>query len=72
MTDQERFEMNKPDELYAVYLPKDEAVLLKSILRDRAAYNLFTGKLKNWWVFTVAAGVLLLFAFGEKLLTLRF
>lgn len=50
-----------------IRLPKSEADLLKEIIKEREAYNFIINKVKSYWVFTVAAGVLVVWALYEKL-----
>ena len=46
---------------------KSEAETLKQLIKEREAYNFLINKLKTYWIFTVAGGVLVVWALYEKL-----
>ena len=55
------------DIIVTIRLPKSEADTLKEIIKEREAYNYLTNKLKTYWIFTVAGGLLVVWALYEKL-----
>jgi hypothetical protein len=59
--------MTEEDDIVTVKLPKSEALVLKDIIKEREAYNFLINRLKTYWVFTVAGGVLVVWALYEKI-----
>ncbi len=54
------------DEIVVVELPKSSIKILKEVVRREEAYNWFHNKIKNWWILTVAAGVIIFITLIEK------
>lgn len=59
-------ELNKWDELVDVRLPRKEYEKLREILMREQAYSVLTNKVRSWWVFAVAGGLIALVTFWEK------
>lgn len=59
-------ELNKGDELVDVRLPRKEYEKLREILMREQAYSVLTNKLRSWWVFAVAGGLVALVTFWDK------
>lgn len=57
----------KQDELIEIKLPRKEYLMLREMLQERSAYSWLTNKLKSLWIFAVAAGVLTIWALGDKI-----
>lgn len=55
------------DEFIEVKLLKSEAQILKILIKEREAYNLFVNKLKGTYVFFIATGILALWALWDKI-----
>lgn len=55
------------EDIVTVRLLKSEAETLQQLIKEREAYNFLINKLKTYWVFTVAGGVLVVWALYEKL-----
>ncbi len=48
----------KEDELIDMKLSRADYKILKEVLRREEAYNWLTSTLKNYWIWTVAGGVI--------------
>lgn len=55
------------DEIITISLQRSEAKVLKEMIREREAYNFFTNKIKTWWVWALAGGIITLIALWETL-----
>ncbi len=55
------------DEVVIVELPKSSIKILKEVVRREEAYTWFINKIRNWWVLSVAAGVIILLTLIEKI-----
>lgn len=55
------------EDIVTVRLLKSEAETLKQLIKEREAYNFLINKLKTYWIFTVATGVLVVWALYDKL-----
>lgn len=51
------------DELFR----KEELEVLKAIIKEREAYNLFMNKIKSTWIWVIAGGVVTLLVLWEKI-----
>lgn len=54
------------EDIVTVRLLKSEAETLKQLIKEREAYNFLINKLKTYWIFTVAGGILVVWALYEK------
>lgn len=55
------------EDIVIVKLQKSEAETLRQLIKEREAYTFLTTKLKTYWIFTVAAGVLVIWGLYDKL-----
>lgn len=62
-------ELNKGDELVDVRLPRKDYDMLRSILERENAYSWLTSRLRSWWVFAVAGGIITLISFWDTVKT---
>lgn len=65
--DEFKNELDSGDEIVVVRLPKSSVKILQEVVRREQAYNWFHNKIKNWWILTVAAGVIIILTMIEKL-----
>jgi len=54
------------EDIVTVRLLKSEVETLEQLIKEREAYNFLINKLKTYWIFTVAGGVLVVWALYEK------
>ena len=64
--DEFKNELNSGDEIVVVRLPKPSVKILQEVVRREQAYNWFHNKIKNWWIISVAAGVIIMLTLLEK------
>lgn len=60
-----------PDEIIDVKLPRSEYDTLRELLKREEAYNYFTSKVKSFWVWTVAGGVLTVWALWDQFVAVK-
>lgn len=63
-------DLNKNDEIIEIKLPRAEAEILRTMIKEREIYYMFVNKLKSAWIFVVAAGILTLLALGDRIFIL--
>lgn len=59
--------MSGEEEFITVRLPKEDDQVLKEMIKEREAYSYVVAKLKNLWIWTVAAGLVSLLLFWESI-----
>lgn len=64
--DEFKNELDSGDEIVVVRLPKSSVKILQEVVRREQAYNWFHNKIKNWWIISVAAGVIIMLTLLEK------
>ncbi len=64
--DEFKNELDTEDEIVIVRLPKSSVKILQEVVRREEAYNWFHNKIKNWWIISVAAGVIIMLTLLEK------
>ena len=57
-----------PDEVINVRLPRKDYELLREILVRENAYSWLGNRIRSFWVFVIAGGLLATFTLGEKLI----
>ncbi len=56
----------REDELINVMLSRKDLKVLQSVIQREEAYDWFTTRLKNYWIWAVAGGVLVILGVVEK------
>ena len=57
----------KDNELIVVQLPRKDFQKLEKIIAREEAMDWFTAKIQSWWIFTIAGGVLAVWALWDKI-----
>jgi hypothetical protein len=55
------------DEIVIVELPRWKVEKLETIIEERQAFDVITGKLKTWWVWVVVAGAVTIIALWDAI-----
>ena len=53
------------DKIITVEMPLKDYRTMKTIINERQAYDIITGKFKTWWVWAVVGGVMTILAFWD-------
>lgn len=57
---------DETDKIVSIRLRESEVETLRDMIKEREAYNYLINKLKTYWIFTVAGGVLVIWALYDK------